>query len=138
MMKPRKYFILRILTVSSLLFAANLIMAGSAYDPLVIPAQFTPEIIDLTVNDAERKRDIPVRVYLPVEKTPSPVVLFSHGLGGSREGNAYLGNHWAARGYVAVFIQHHGSDTSVWQDKPKGGGWRRCGRRQVWKTLCCG
>lgn len=120
MMKHRKYFILRILTVSFLLFAANVIMAGSAYDPLVIPAQFTPEIIDLTVNDAERKRDIPVRVYLPAEKTPAPVVIFSHGLGGSREGSAYLGHHWAARGYVAVFIQHHGSDTSVWQDKPKG------------------
>ena len=120
MMKPRKYFILRILAVSFLLFAANAIMAGSAYDPLAVKAQFTPEIIDLTVNDAERKRDIPIRVYLPVEKTPSPVVLFSHGLGGSREGNAYLGNHWAARGYVAVFIQHHGSDTSVWQDKPNG------------------
>ena len=46
-------------------------------------------------------------------------MLFSHGLGGSREGSAYLGKHWAARGYVAVFLQHPGSDTSVWQDKPK-------------------
>ena len=119
MMKHRKYLIISMLTVSLLLFAANVIIAGSAYDPLAVTVQFTPEIIDLTVNDAERKRDIPVRVYLPAEKTPAPVVIFSHGLGGSREGSAYLGNHWAARGYVAVFVQHHGSDKSVWQDKPK-------------------
>jgi predicted dienelactone hydrolase len=47
------------------------------------------------------------------------VVLFSHGLGGSRQGSAYLGRHWAARGYVAVFLQHPGSDDSVWKDKPR-------------------
>ena len=29
-----------------------------------------------------------------------------------------MGRHWAARGYVAVFLQHPGSDTSVWQGKP--------------------
>jgi len=47
-------------------------------------------------------------------------VLFSHGLGGSREGSAFLGRHWAARGYVAVFLQHPGSDGSVWRGKPVG------------------
>ncbi len=46
------------------------------------------------------------------------MVLFSHGLGGSREGSAFLGIHWAARGYVAVFLQHPGSDESVWKEKP--------------------
>jgi predicted dienelactone hydrolase len=46
------------------------------------------------------------------------VVLFSPGLGGSREGSAYLGEHWSRRGYVAVFLQHPGSDTSVWSGKP--------------------
>jgi predicted dienelactone hydrolase len=47
-----------------------------------------------------------------------PVVLFSHGLGGTREGSAYLGRHWASRGYVAVFLQHPGSDDSVWKGVP--------------------
>ena len=55
------------------------------------------------------------------EKTAAPVVLFSHGLGGSREGSAFLGKHWSARGYVCVFLQHPGSDTSVWKGKPAGG-----------------
>jgi predicted dienelactone hydrolase len=48
----------------------------------------------------------------------APVVLFSHGLGGSRTGSVFLGEHWAARGYVAVFLQHPGSDDSIWKDKP--------------------
>jgi predicted dienelactone hydrolase len=89
----------------------------AAYDPLLID-RYQPVQIDLTVRDEKRSREIPIRVYLPKEKTPAPVVLFSHGLGGSREGSAYLGNHWAARGYVAVFLQHPGSDDSVWKDKP--------------------
>jgi predicted dienelactone hydrolase len=91
---------------------------NSPYDPLLID-KFEPEQRDLSVRDEKRSREIPIRVYLPRQKTPAPVILFSHGLGGSREGSAYLGNHWAARGYAAVFLQHPGSDDSVWKDKPQ-------------------
>jgi predicted dienelactone hydrolase len=86
------------------------------YDPLAVRAAAAPKIVDLTVHDAARSRDLPVRVYLPVNAAPQPVVLFSHGLGGNREGSKFLGEHWAARGYVAVFLQHPGSDDSVWKD----------------------
>ena len=119
-MYHRKCSILCILTIVFLLIDAQTITAGSAYDPLVKSARFNPETIDLTVHDAKRNRDIPIRVYLPLKKPPEPVVLFSHGLGGSREGSAYLGNHWAGTGYVTVFLQHPGSDISVWQEKPAG------------------
>ncbi len=95
--------------------------AGSGYDPLAVPAELKPATVDLTVRDAARQRDIPVLIYLPAGNSQAPVVLFSHGLGGSREGCVYLGQHWAARGYVAVFLQHPGSDTSVWQGKPLAG-----------------
>jgi predicted dienelactone hydrolase len=59
-----------------------------------------------------------LRIYLPTTKSPAPVVIFSHGLGGTNRGSAFLGKHWAARGYVAVFVQHPGSDDSVWRDEP--------------------
>ncbi len=95
--------------------------AASGYDPLAAGPDFKAKQLDLTVNDAARKRDVPVLVYLPEKKDAAPVVLFSHGLGGSRKMGGYLGNHWAARGYVAVFVQHPGSDESVWKDKPLGG-----------------
>jgi len=91
---------------------------ANSYDPLAVDPKFHPSHVDLTVHDVARSRDIPVRVYLPTNTAPEPVVLFSHGLGGSRAGSAFLGEHWAARGYVAVFLQHPGSDDSVWKDEP--------------------
>jgi len=106
------------LTILLLLFAAQTIAVDSSYDPLARSVQFTSETLDLTVHDSERKRDIPIRFYLPSRKSPVPVILFSHGLGGSRKGSAYLGKHWAGCGYVAVFLQHPGSDISVWKGKP--------------------
>ena len=96
--------------------------AGAAdriYDPLAVSDPPGVRTLDITVKDEGRNREIPIRVYLPARTSPQPVLLFSHGLGGSREGYAYLGKHWAAQGYVAVFLQHPGSDSSVWRDKPK-------------------
>jgi len=91
-----------------------------AYDPLKVSDRHSPEWLDLTMDNTGRQRAIPIRIYLPLSKSPAPVVLFSHGLGGSREGSAYLAEHWSTRGYLCVFIQHPGSDTSVWKDKPLG------------------
>ncbi|MDP2370946.1 alpha/beta hydrolase family protein [Rhodoferax sp.] len=59
-------------------------------------------------------------MYLPRSLSSAPVLLFSHGLGGSREGSGFLGVHWAARGYVAVFLQHQGSDDAVWRESTPG------------------
>ncbi len=72
----------------------------------------------MTAKDAGRDREIPLLIYLPAAQQPAPVVLFSHGLGGSRNNNPYLMKHWSARGYVVVCLQHPGSDESVWKDKP--------------------
>ncbi len=88
------------------------------YDPFALPATVKVRTRDVTVRDEARSRSIPLRVYLPEVSRPAPVVLFSHGLGGTCKGSAYLGKHWSARGYVAVFMQHPGSDDSVWKDEP--------------------
>ena len=93
------------------------VMGAAAYDPLAA-RQPQSQPLDLTVRDAKRSRDIPVRIYLPDSRASAPVVLFSHGLGGSHEGNRFMGDHWSARGYAAVFLQHPGSDTAVWRDVP--------------------
>lgn len=67
-------------------------------------------------TDPVRERTVPYRVYHPVDlAAPAPVVIFSHGLGGSRDGAEYLGQAWAGAGYVAVFLQHPGSDDAVWR-----------------------
>lgn len=88
---------------------------AAGYDPLKLPSVPLSAPTDFTVHDAGRQRDLPIRVYLPASKEPAPVVLFSHGLGGSCQNNPYLGRHWSARGYVVVFVQHPGSDESVWR-----------------------
>lgn len=91
------------------------------YDPLGTTSE-AAATADLTIHDAKRERDIPIRVFLPPasaddKATAAPVVLFSHGLGGSRENSPYLGRHWAARGYAVVYLQHAGSDEGVWRGK---------------------
>jgi predicted dienelactone hydrolase len=99
----------------------SLVQAVAAdYDPLAVATNVVQAVLDLSVHDPVRKREIPLRVYLPTSPKAAPVVLFSHGLGGSRSGSAFLGQHWSARGYVAVFLQHPGSDTAVWETAPAG------------------
>ncbi len=114
-MKVISSAIMRWLAGLSVLMLAGEIHANN-YDPLAVNPAFHAGIVDVSFHDATRNRDIPLRIYLPTNTTPEPVILFSHGLGGSRTGSAFLGEHWAARGYVAVFVQHPGSDDSVWKE----------------------
>ncbi|HEY4284010.1 MAG TPA: dienelactone hydrolase [Chthoniobacterales bacterium] len=105
------------LVATTLLITSGGLFGGS-YDPLRTGNYDSePRELEVTVH-APDGRDLPLRVYLPESTTPAPVVLFSHGLGGSRNGNAFLGRHWAEHGYVAVFVQHPGSDTAVWENMP--------------------
>jgi predicted dienelactone hydrolase len=111
--KTRRWFSIWILLLSSHY------AIGEEYAPLVT-ADVQTEHWDWTIKDTKRSREIPIRVYLPADKAAAPVVLFSHGLGGNREGSAYLGKHWARRGFICVFLQHVGSDDSVWKELPIG------------------
>lgn len=94
--------------------------AVGSYDPAAIAENAVSETHELTVNDAARNRNIALRVVLPSPRpaAPAPLILFSHGLGGSRQTSKYLGQHWAARGYAVVYPQHCGSDEAVWQNVP--------------------
>lgn len=77
--------------------------------------------IDLDWLDTERDRMVPVRIYMPLNATtPSntPLVIFSHGIGGSRIGYSYLGTYWASHGFASMHVQHIGSDRSIWFGNP--------------------
>ncbi len=83
------------------------------------PGPFSVKTEALNWHDAQRNRDVPVRIYYPDSPQGKfPIIIFSHGVGGSRDGYAYLGEFWAGFGYVCVHVQHVGSDTSIWQDLP--------------------
>jgi predicted dienelactone hydrolase len=94
------------------------VLPAANYDPLDTLGKARIESVAMEVKDQARGRILPIRIYLPAAASPAPVILFSHGLGGSRDNNPYLGNHWAGRGYVVVFVQHPGSDESVWKSVP--------------------
>ena len=71
--------------------------------------------------DAARGRAVPVRLYLPEAARadrPVPLVVFSHGIGGTRNGYSYLGRFWASHGYASLHLQHVGSDRGVWTGNP--------------------
>jgi len=63
-------------------------------------------------HDAARRRDVPVRIYEPTGETRG-LIIFSHGLGGTRESYRYLGEAWSAHGYRVVHVQHVGSDAGI-------------------------
>lgn len=118
----------RNLLALALAFALPLLAAGcagqnaSAQSP---PAQSTPatagvEIIYGEWRDAARDRTVPYKLYLPATRTPAPVVIFSHGLGGSREAASYLLEFLAANGFAAVSIQHPGTDESLLRGRAGG------------------
>ena len=74
-------------------------------------------ILDLDWADTARQRPVPVRLYLPAQASranPVPLVVFSHGIGGSRRGYSYLGSHFASEGFASLHLQHVGSDRSLW------------------------
>ena len=79
----------------------------------------TPEKnwLDFDWIDEVRRRPVPVRLYLPNQAAPSkqsPLVVFSHGLGGSRDGYSYFGSYLAQQGVASLHLQHVGSDRSLW------------------------
>jgi predicted dienelactone hydrolase len=99
-----------IATRRSLVAAVPLLLAAAT-------ARAAPRPEDLLQEwrDADRARSIPVRIRLPAAAAPAPAVIISHGLGGSRDGLAYLGIGLANAGFVAIHLQHHGTDTATWR-----------------------
>jgi dienelactone hydrolase len=96
-----------------ILLAVTTTRAKADYDPdTANKTAFTTS--DITWHDADRNRDVPAKIYYPTDaKGPMPIIIFSHGLGGSRDGYSYLGKYWASHGYVAVHLTHIGSDTAA-------------------------
>lgn len=85
------------------------------------PAAYT--VSDLDWMDTARERPVPARLYWPTRTAQEgrvPLVLFSHGMGGSRSGYSYLGQHWSSHGVASLHVQHVGSDSSLWRGNPFG------------------
>ncbi len=90
------------------------------YTPLT--TSFDIKILRGVLTDPTRdNRHVAYKIYLPDTDaviSPQPLVIWSHGLGGSRDGAGFISRHLAARGYVALHVQHVGTDSSLWEGKP--------------------
>ena len=97
--------------------AASALLVGQ---DLSSPGSYQVETIEFRgLMDGSRNRNVPIKVHLPVAKTGSerlPVVLVSHGAGGSWDANYAQARHLATHGYVVLALEHVGSNTQALLD----------------------
>ncbi len=88
----------------------------------------------IVLHDSARNKDIPLKIYYPQGPGPFPVIIFSHGLYGSKDGYFAYGEFWASHGYVSIHPSHADSrkdfhyrgmlrkaiaDPDFWENRPK-------------------
>ncbi len=109
-------------SASSVLTLAMLLAGNIHYaEELSNPGQYRVQTeLDQWTDPGRNNRVIPFKIYAPVDsKGRLPVVLFSHGGGGSREGNPLLGDHLASHGFVCIHLQHEGTDDRAFRRSPR-------------------
>ena len=79
-----------------------------------VQAQDT-RVLDEAWHDAARSRELPMRIRVPSAPGRWPVVVYSHGLGGSRAGGDAWGHAWCQAGVLVLHVQHPGSDGAVFR-----------------------
>lgn len=71
------------------------------------------------VDPARGGRIIPYKLYYPEPLSEKlPVIVWSHGFGGNRDGAGFLSRFLAGHGYFILHITHLGTDSSLWEGKP--------------------
>lgn len=63
-------------------------------------------IPDLVLRDTARGKDLHVFIYYPQGQGAYPVIIFSHGAGGSQDVGPELLGYWASHGYVVIAPTH--------------------------------
>ena len=67
------------------------------------------EVTDIVLHDGKRNKDLHMRIFYPNGAGPFPVIVFSHGAGGSQSCCGELTRHWASYGYITVQPTHDDS-----------------------------
>jgi predicted dienelactone hydrolase len=91
-----------------------------------MPDDLTVQNHYLDWHDTRRDRPVAAKLYLPAAAALGgqtnvkqvgaklPLLIVSHGLGGSRDGYSYLGKFLATHGTACLHLHHVGSDRSLW------------------------
>ena len=70
------------------------------------PASQPATTAKTVLHDARRDKDLPVTIRVPSDSGPHPLIVFSHGAGGSGDNYVLLLQGWANRGYVVISPTH--------------------------------
>lgn len=95
----------------AVVFAATIGLSQPAFCQLVADAKTADSVKsldDLVLDDDSRnpKKELHVRVTYTQSAKPQPVIVFSHGAGGSKDSYSYLAKYWAQNGFVVVQPTH--------------------------------
>lgn len=91
---------------------------GGTSAPLYKPDRGPERVVtdrSIILHDPDRDKDLELLIRYPAAPAgrglsgPCPLVLFSHGMGGSREGFSEFGSHLASWGYVVIHCTHSDS-----------------------------
>jgi predicted dienelactone hydrolase len=63
-------------------------------------------IPDVVIRDESRGRDVALTIEYPTKAGSYPLIVFSHGFGGSNRGYVGLSSYWASQGYVVIKPTH--------------------------------
>ena len=89
--------------------------AANAYE--LADGPYAVVTIDQNLHDAKRNKDLPVRVLIPKTGSHFPIIVFSHGAGGSGKNYFVLTQYWATHGYIVIQPTH---DDSIALRRAKG------------------
>lgn len=99
---------------------------GEAY---ALPGPYEVETLeDVVLQDARRSKDLHLRILVPMGEGSFPVIVFSHGTGGSKDQYLPLTELWASHGYVVLQPSHgdpkeqgaqaNGKPPREWETRP--------------------
>ena len=72
------------------------------------------------VDSSRGNRDVKLKFYYPQNHNLKnlPLIIWSHGLGGSVDGAAFISRFITSHGYCVLHVTHAGTDSSIWEGKP--------------------
>ena len=79
----------------------------SAKGPLTVEVIDFPDIAD----SARAGRKVPMKIHIPKEGGPYPLIIASHGAGGNVDAHYAHAQHLASHGYAVLCVEHKGSNT---------------------------
>lgn len=90
---------------------------GVAADSETLPVKM---VRGKLVDSVRGNREVPLKMYYPQTEGLKniPLIVWSHGLGGSIDGAAFISRYLCSQGYVILHVQHAGTDSALWEGKP--------------------